>query len=663
MKNKLTLIIGRAVFCLLLFALFLFQSCKKETNYLSQLPDSNTPLIKEADIQKWFATNLAGQLLSPDWKNAKQAVINGKNIVRVPILNIDKTDLLKTGKNSAPNISISSGVSLRAKNKSSSTPSTIKGMNTNYYEEHPPEIFFVQKNGSNNLGTFLLNFVPTDPKKEFGKDGIWTGKLYDWNLSGDTIYVQDFVKSQLVEKYGLRSAEEENNGQSNLSGKVKINSIGGSKTSGFFDWLAGKLGDLIGWIGHLFGLSYYNGNVNNSGGGWRIDWGPGSSGDLENQSFAPTEIYSSYLDGGGGNYTPFPYGGPSDPNSGSVVLPASVIYLVATLGITNTNQMDFLAANSTISDNLASYLQINTPTTTNNELALWLIDYLSENQGFLNNVKTEVMIDLYGIHSTDDITEFKSLITLSKDLYDFDNLVNSSQFDFMNDDWLARLREKARRLSELPRNIAQNVKQKIKAQLDAALVTSLKGTAKSIWPQVDGATYYSAKLSEFNNNADHGVAILLWEFATGSGEDVWNFNHDQDITQKFIEGRVLPEVFSDFYAKINEFNLSYIDFKNRTAPLNASLGFSPDHISITESVNKHLNSNLVQFFIGGAVSHYMPSNEDGWVEVNITNATSRSSLFLHIADNYARNGSVNQPLSTTQQNFKFKIKIDKTKFH
>jgi hypothetical protein len=66
----------------------------------------------------------------------------------------------------------------------------------------------------------------------------------------------------------------------------------------------------------------------------------------------------------------------------------------------------------------------------------------------------------------------------------------------------------------------------------------------------------------------------------------------------------------------------------------------------------------VQFFIGGASIKYYPSNEAGYIIVDLTNGNSRNSLLLHSGDSYDRDGSGNnRPLSTIKQAFKFKLKI------
>lgn len=106
------------------------------------------------------------------------------------------------------------------------------GKNTNYYAQNPPEVFFVQENGKEELHTFLLNFVPTNPEKEFGQDSLWTGKLYEWNLTGDTLLVQEMNKSKVVKRYGLKMKRESSVQQgSNLGNGGIVTNLNNNKIS------------------------------------------------------------------------------------------------------------------------------------------------------------------------------------------------------------------------------------------------------------------------------------------------------------------------------------------------------------------------------------------------------------------------------------------------
>jgi hypothetical protein len=173
--NKLTLNKGKAMACLILMCLFLAQSCKKDRKYLSEA-DPNRQLISTDVITKWQASNPAAEYFALDWQKARQAQIQGKNVVRVPLMNIDKLSIIK-GRIPKAN------------------------SNLNYNESRPPEVFFIQDGQNGKLYTYLLNFIPKNNMPDDGHKGQQTGKLYEWNFSGDTIAVQNFEKGKLIEKY------------------------------------------------------------------------------------------------------------------------------------------------------------------------------------------------------------------------------------------------------------------------------------------------------------------------------------------------------------------------------------------------------------------------------------------------------------------------------
>ncbi len=90
--KKIALSKIRLITCLVLLCLVLVQSCRKDSLDLpsAEVVNLQQQKIDKATLVNWFATNPAAKLLTPDWKNAKQAVIMGKNVVRVPTLNVDK---------------------------------------------------------------------------------------------------------------------------------------------------------------------------------------------------------------------------------------------------------------------------------------------------------------------------------------------------------------------------------------------------------------------------------------------------------------------------------------------------------------------------------------------------------------------------------------------
>lgn len=331
--NKLTLN-KKALAFIVLLCLLLAQSCRKDR----YLPDDGElgqkQVIKEELINKWYETNPVAKLISLNWSKARQTVINGKNVVRVPTFNVDKISSAKKTAILKANLMASNGLADGV--KKSAIASTPAG-NPNYYSQHPPEVIFLQTPGEQNLHSFLLNFIPNDVSKEFGENGIWTGKMVEWNLTGDTIFVQKIEKSVLKEKYLIKAGKETSvNNISDVVKTQKLQSLEGLKdktTSNIFTWLLDKLEDAIGWVGNLFGLSYWApSNVYGQtaeDGGYRISpinmdyatgGGGGGGGGSSNGGYsggyygAGMGIYGSYSIGYTGDGGAYGMGG-YDPNT------------------------------------------------------------------------------------------------------------------------------------------------------------------------------------------------------------------------------------------------------------------------------------------------------------------------------------------------------------
>lgn len=224
---------------------------------------------------------------------------------------------------------------------------------------------------------------------------------------------------------------------------------------------------------------------------------------------------------------------------------------------------------------------------------------------------------------------------------------------------LEKYTEKLKRAAD---NLKKQTEQQVRQRADAAASAALIKTAKTIYPGVEKANE-AVKQTQFKTNANNSVAILLYEFATGTGKDHRTFNYGEkgSFANTFVQGRVLTEVQTDLYDKIQ--NMTYSEFKKEGAKF--GLEFSPDHAGLQESIEKHLDSNLPQFFIGGANVSVSATDDENWVSVSITNYTTRNSLMLHIGGNYQRDGKdegAEKPLSTISQTFTFRMKIDPSKF-
>ncbi|MFC4212112.1 hypothetical protein ACFOWA_13005 [Pedobacter lithocola] len=218
-----------------------------------------------------------------------------------------------------------------------------------------------------------MNFVPKDPGKEFGQDGIWTGKLFEWNLTGDTIFVQELDKSAIISKqvFKVGVVTKVDNNINSVVKNNKLESLNGLKdkeVNGFFGWLVDKLGELIGQIGSWFGLlthndwayDTYNDSFDSE---WRLDIdlssifssGGGSGGDVGYYISAGGPVYADYTPG----YNQQPIDTFSDygnyPGGPSVDVHRFLVdYLVSAYDL-NDGEKYFLLQNVAVAEELRKY--------------------------------------------------------------------------------------------------------------------------------------------------------------------------------------------------------------------------------------------------------------------------------------------------------------------
>jgi len=160
----------------------------------------------------------------------------------------------------------------------------------------------------------------------------------------------------------------------------------------------------------------------------------------------------------------------------------------------------------------------------------------------------------------------------------------------------------------------------------------------------------STKQLIFKSSEIETIGVLLWEFATGTGRDSRTFKYGKHpFASMYFSGRIIEELNEKLskqlrnsgYKKGDDFDFERI-----------GLEFSPtlNPASWGKSLVKHKNSNLSQFFVGGAVADVKIYNNN--LIIIITNETSRNSLMGHIPKNYNRDGTNkghNKPLSTIKQ--------------
>ncbi len=256
--------------------------------------------------------------------------------------------------------------------------------------------------------------------------------------------------------------------------------------------------------------------------------------------------------------------------------------------------------------------------------------------------------------SEENLEKIEEIATMKEDL---STVIDSPNFDPLNDTWLKVMREFAK-LVEYTKNFSKDVYDKLTEQLDTKLSNTLRSVAKQLYADSPSTMLEYKKEERFKYNGKQGVAILLDEFATGLGKDERPFSADYDITKQMIAGNVQNDIKADFLKELNDKGLTFSQFIANGTVEDGSYRFSPDHTGVVDSFNKHVNANWVQFFIGGASTNYYPSSDPGFIIVELANDTSRKSLLLHVGNSYDRDGTGNnRPLSTIKQIFRFKLQI------
>lgn len=175
-----------------------------------------------------------------------------------------------------------------------------------------------------------------------------------------------------------------------------------------------------------------------------------------------------------------------------------------------------------------------------------------------------------------------------------------------------------------------------------------------------------------NGTPDEVVAIMLDDFINGTGENMLFFPPESNVSKAIATGRLKDDVFTQFYTEMNKNETSYEEFMANNEEIPLEISFSPDHINNSEggenpfytSIGKHLDSDLLELFIGGAYAYVSPSYNEGMLTVRIVNETSRSSLLYHVGEKYDRtsNNGPHEPLSTISQEIVFEMPVDPAMF-
>ncbi|MFT5890163.1 MAG: hypothetical protein ACI9Y7_000252 [Dokdonia sp.] len=194
---------------------------------------------------------------------------------------------------------------------------------------------------------------------------------------------------------------------------------------------------------------------------------------------------------------------------------------------------------------------------------------------------------------------------------------------------------------------------------DKVAANALVNTAKRIYPEVEMLVAERSKQNIFEGKGTYKktVAILLYEYAMGEGKAIRDFGYStHDFATKILTDRVQKEILDKTLELLERTDYDFVTIPDSIV-LRPALPFSPSPGIFVESIDKHLNSNLAQLFMGGAIVYVRIKN--GNIVGYIENKTTKNSLFLHMGvDNDDRNDEgMQKRLSTITQRIHFSFKL------
>ncbi len=219
----------------------------------------------------------------------------------------------------------------------------------------------------------------------------------------------------------------------------------------------------------------------------------------------------------------------------------------------------------------------------------------------------------------------------------------------------------------------------VKTALDTGALM-LEDLAKEIYPDIVNIRGNDEGIKQelFKTSAEATVAILIYEFLKGEGKSLRKFDYNtHPFAKEMFQGRILEEIIKEVVDLMERDNH---DFRNLNDSKNyqVKLEFSPNislgkkvmmdykNTSIQEkiklirglieSVDKHLNSNWTQLFVGGSLAYVYIKNKE--VHIKIENTTGRKSFALHLVENIKSNKKSKRPkMSDIKQEIYFSFKL------
>lgn len=199
-----------------------------------------------------------------------------------------------------------------------------------------------------------------------------------------------------------------------------------------------------------------------------------------------------------------------------------------------------------------------------------------------------------------------------------------------------------------------SVSEMVTKTVDETLITMLINEAQRRCPDVENLDD-GQKAQIFESGTEDQVAgILLYEFATGGNSENTFFKGDV-----FADNVMTGYVIEDVENLLGRYTREQFE---QLGVVNGSIEFSPssDPKTWQESIERHENATTSQFVMGGALFKIeVIEGDPDHALVTITNKMSRSSVGLHVLDDYPENSG---PLGTTTQTIVYTIDIKDSNF-
>lgn len=204
-------------------------------------------------------------------------------------------------------------------------------------------------------------------------------------------------------------------------------------------------------------------------------------------------------------------------------------------------------------------------------------------------------------------------------------------------------------------NQSIDIQQDELSTFDKVLIDFLVKFAKRYIPNVESLSERE-KQALFRKSGTKSAAVLLYEFATGTGEEkrVFNEQHDDAIAKEMKE-KIGEEIMKKLNKRMEEKGITFDEFEYDEF----GYEFSPDDASLLESAEKHLDAikdmtdgDILPMVLGG-MSVQVRKVGVNEVQIKLINKHGKRSLKAHRDKDTPRNKNKKTPLGDIWQTIIF----------